>query len=195
MLLALQPVFHLFGLMSTTKASPGDKYLDDLKYLKDELVKVKAAQALRPGTAAPAIPAVPRGVTWGLGSIPQVTQGMPVTQVMTPVLASRFKNVEESIQNIEAQLVSEQVEMGGVVFVSRAACKAWIKLEAPADIAYCFFLDPHAFLNVGDSGALNSVESLSLSTAAVKAGFSSSEEALVVSSFKFELPTFFGKDS
>jgi hypothetical protein len=201
MLLALQPVFELFGLMSTTKATPGDKYLDDLTYLKEELVKVKAAQALRPGTAAPAIPAVTRGVTWGLGSMnlaaptPQVTQGTPVAQVMTPVLASRFKNVEESIRNIEAQLVSEQVEMGGVVFVSRAACKAWIKLEAPADIAYCFFLDPHAFLNVGNSGASNSVESLSLSAAAVKAGFSSSEEALVVSSFKFELPTFFGKDS
>jgi hypothetical protein len=87
------------------------------------------------------------------------------------------------------------VELAGVVFVSRAACKAWIKIEAPADIAYCFFLDPHSFLNVGDSGASDSAKALSLSAAAVKAGFSSSEEALVVSSFKFELPTFFGKDS
>jgi hypothetical protein len=87
------------------------------------------------------------------------------------------------------------VEVGGVVFVSCAACKAWIKIEAPADITYCFFSDPHAFLNVGDSGASNSIKSLSLSVAAVKAGFSLSEKALVMSSFKFELPTFFGKDS
>jgi hypothetical protein len=56
-------------------------------------------------------------------------------------------------------------------------------------------LDPHSFLNVGDSGAWNSVNSLSLSAAAVKAGFSLSKEALVVLSYKFKLPSFFGKDS
>jgi hypothetical protein len=115
--------------------------------------------------------------------LPQVTLSMSSTPVMTPLLASQLKNVEELIHNIEAQLVSEQVEVGGLVFVSQAACKAWIKIEAPADITYCFFLDPHAFLNMGDSRASNSIESLSLSTTTVKAGFSLSEEALVVSSF------------
>jgi hypothetical protein len=42
-------------------------------------------------------------------------------------MASRMLKTH-SIRNIEAQLVSEQVEMAGVVFVSRAACKAWIKI-------------------------------------------------------------------
>lgn len=79
-------------------------------------------------------------------------------------------------------------------FASRAAAKAWLKIEAPADMAYVFFLDPHSFMNVGYSGVGDSVGQLGLQAAAAKAGFTSSEEALVVSSYKFELPTFFGKE-
>jgi hypothetical protein len=99
------------------------------------------------------------------------------------------------MQNIEAQLLAESIELGGVIFASRAAMKAWIKAEACADMAYVFFLDPHLFMNVGHAGGGNSVEQLGFQAAAAKAGFASAEEALVVSSYKFELPTFFGKET
>jgi hypothetical protein len=110
-------------------------------------------------------------------------------------VTGKLTNLEESIKNIEAQLVAERVELGGVNFASRAATKAWLKIEAPADMAYVFFLDPHSFMNVGYSGVGDSAEQLGLQAAAAKAGFTSSEEALVVSSYKFELPTFFGKET
>jgi hypothetical protein len=65
--LALQQNFHLFALTSTSKSTPDDKYLAELKYLKDELDMVKAAQAYQSNQAAPSAPAGPGGVTWGLG--------------------------------------------------------------------------------------------------------------------------------
>jgi hypothetical protein len=49
------------------------------------------------------------------------------------------------------------MELGGVCFPSCSATKTWLKIEAAADIAYVFFLDPHSFMNVGYSGAGDSV--------------------------------------
>jgi hypothetical protein len=37
MLIALQPVFQLFALTSTSKNNPGDRYLAELKHLKEEM--------------------------------------------------------------------------------------------------------------------------------------------------------------
>jgi hypothetical protein len=110
-------------------------------------------------------------------------------------MAGEIKILEEAIQNIEAQLVAKSVELGGVVFASRAVTKAWIKAEASADIAYVFLLDPHLFMNVGHTGGGNSTEQLGFQAVAAKAGFTSAEEALVVSSYKFELPKCFGKET
>jgi hypothetical protein len=118
---------------------------------------------------------------------PAVASGV-AAPAMNTYLVGRSKNLEDSVSNI-----AESVELGGVSFPSRSATKAWLKIEAAADMADVFFLDPHSFMNVGYSGAGDSVAQLGLQAASAKAGFSSSEEALVVSSYKFELPTFFGK--
>jgi hypothetical protein len=203
MLHELQPIFELFALQSTSKATPGDKYQrSELKFLQYELAALKRNQVVGAAPVAGLMPA--QGVTWGLGSLnltmlpqplpPQKSPSRGVTPMM-PQLTGKFQSLEESIQNTEAQLVSERVELGGVVFSSRSATKAWLKVEVRADMAYMFFLDPHSFLNVGDSGANDSTQQLTLQAAAAKAGFTSAEEALVISSYKFELPTFFGKAS
>jgi hypothetical protein len=207
MLAELQPIFQLFGVTSTDKSAPGDKYLAEIASLKSDLSQVKAAQAAAangPGIMPGGPVAAPtRGVTWGMGSM-QLAPPIPTTQPsplsagasgVSTYVAGKFTNLEESIRNIEAQLVAERVELGGVNFASRAAAKAWLKIEAPADMAYVFFLDPHSFMNVGYSGVGDSAGQLGLQAAAAKAGFASSEEALVVSSYKFELPTFFGKET
>jgi hypothetical protein len=112
-------------------------------------------------------------------------------------MVGKIKSLEEAmIQNIEAQLAAKSVDLGGVEFASQAATKAWIKAEVSADIAYIFFLDPHLFsMNVGHAEGGNSAKQLGFQVAAAKAGFSSSEEALMVSSYKFELPSFFGKET
>lgn len=91
--------------------------------------------------------------------------------------------------------MAEQVELGGVNFASQAAAKAWLKIEAPANIAYVFFFDPHVFMDVGYSRVGDSAGQLGLQAAAAKVGFVSSEDALVVSSYKFKLPTSFGEET
>jgi hypothetical protein len=206
MLTQLQPIFELFGLTLSSKATPGDKYLAELQSLQAGLSQVQARQlAASGGSNAPmAGGAAPsRGVTWGMGSM-NLTPPLLAVQPTTPSVAAtgastfvtgKITNLDESIKNIEAQLVAERVELGGVNFALRAAAKAWLKIEAPSDMAYVFFLDPHSFMNVGYSGVGDSAGQLGLQAAAAKAGFASSEEALVVSSYKFELPTFFGKET
>jgi hypothetical protein len=114
---------------------------------------------------------------------------------MSMFMTGKLQNLDESIKNIKAQLFAEWVELGCVNFPSQAAAKAWLKTEAPVDMAYAFFLNPHLFMNVGYLGIGDSAEQLGLQAAAAKAGFTSSEEAIVVLSYKFELPTFFGKEN
>jgi hypothetical protein len=207
MLAELQPIFQLFAVTSTAKASPGDKYLAEIASLRASLSQVQAAQAAASNGQGmiPGGPAVAplRGVTWGMGSM-QLAPPIPTAQPsplsakasgVSTYVAGKFTNLEDSIRNIEAQLVAKQVELGGVNFASRAAAKAWLKIEVPADMAYVFFLDPHSFMNVRYSGVGDSAGQLGLQAAAAKAGFASSEEALVVSSYKFEQPTFFGKET
>lgn len=206
MLTKLQPIFQLFAVMLTAKNLPGNKYLAELLFLQTGLSKVQAVQATTSAATswlAAGVTNPPRGVTWGIGSLnltPPIVAAPPVTPIVAgpPVsmfVAGKLVSLEESIKNIEAQLVVEQVELGRVNFPLRAAAKAWLKIEAGAAMAYVFFLDPPSFMNdVGYSGVGNSAGQLGLQAAAAKAGFDLSEEALVVSSYKFELPTFLGKE-
>jgi hypothetical protein len=206
MLTELQPLFILFGELSSDKLKPGDKLNLRLSQLEGRLASLQSGGTVSSGSGLPHV----GGVSWGISAInlnptaattPATANSSfaPVTATSTGLsdvqVKAKLQNIEEAINNIEAQLVSERVELGGVSFPSRAATKAWIKKEASADIAYVFFLDPHAFLNIGASGATSSAEQLSLQASAAKAGYSSAEEALVVSSYKFELPTFFGKEA
>jgi hypothetical protein len=204
MIAELQPIFHLFSITSSCKTAPGDKYLAELNFVKAELQAVKQLAQAAPQTGSSASAPGARAVTWGMGTMnlapvaplpsPAGTSGV-AAPAMSTMLAGRLKNLEDSVSSIEAQLIAESVELGGVSFPSRSATKAWLKIKAAADIVYVFFLDPHSFMNVGYSGAGDSVAQLGLQAASAKAGFSSSEEALVVSSYKFELPTFFGKET
>jgi hypothetical protein len=182
----LQPIFHLFAIMSSSKTALGDKYLAELNFLKSELASINCVQTAPTPTSVPSAPGA-RAVTWGMGMM-SLTSVLPAptpavgscvaAPLMNTFLAGRLKNLEDSVSNIQAQLIAESVELGGVLFLLRSATKAWLKIEAPANIAYVFFLDPYLFMNVGYSGAGDSVAQLGLQVASAKAGFSSSEEAL-----------------
>lgn len=93
MLTQLQPIFQLFATMSTSKASPGNKYLAELKFLQSGLSQMQTAQTMAasvPG-AGGAVPA--RGVTWGMGSInltPPLLVVPPVTPMVATTAASTF---------------------------------------------------------------------------------------------------------
>mmetsp|Transcript_3766 Transcript_3766/g.5135 ORF Transcript_3766/g.5135 Transcript_3766/m.5135 type:complete len:277 (+) Transcript_3766:1972-2802(+) len=56
------------------------------------------------------------------------------------------------------------------------------------------FPDAHPLLNIGTEEASTNTEVLSFEASSLKSGFKSSFEALVMASFKLELPPFFGAD-
>jgi hypothetical protein len=110
---------------------PSNRYLAKLTFLKTELCKVQAAHQASATTSAnlsvagAAIPV--RGATWGMGSLnlaplplvaPQMTPIIPMTPVMSTLVAGKLQNLEALIKNREAQLVAEQVKLGGVNFLS-----------------------------------------------------------------------------
>jgi hypothetical protein len=93
--------------------------------------------------------------------------------------------------------------MVGVMSMSRAACKAWIKIEAPAlqqtkSLLFIFGsslnFERWRLRGIEQHQGTQSIRRCSQSRIFVSR-ILSSKEALVVSSFKFKLPTFFGKDS
>ena len=74
---------------------------------------------------------------------------------------------------------------------------AWLLLaNANNPSAHLHFIDVHSLLNLSPTtGGESSTKILSFQASAVKSGFMTSEEALITTSFKFELPTFFGWDN
>jgi hypothetical protein len=61
--------------------------------------------------------------------------------------------------------------------------------------AYIHFADAHSLFNLTSEDMGSNSEVLTFQTNAAKMGYNSAEEALIASSFKIELPAFFGKDS
>jgi hypothetical protein len=83
----------------------------------------------------------------------------------------------------------------GVGFKSRSFVKSWISTHANGTGAYIHFVDAHSLLNPASEDLGSNSEVLTFQTNAAKSGYASAEEALIASSFKIELPAFFGKDS
>ena len=105
---------------------------------------------------------------------------------------------EDKVQALEDQMVDRRVDLGGETFKSQADTGAWLAMNAKDVGAYIHFVDAHSLLNLGSTGggSTDSTDILAFQSSAVKSGFSTSEEALITTSFKFELPAFFGgKDS
>jgi hypothetical protein len=91
-------------------------------------------------------------------------------------------------------LASAAVEVGGIVFRSKTETKAWLAANAGAPGAYIVFMDAHALLGVDFQELATSAEVVSFEAGALKAGYSSIEEAVTVTGFKIGLPHFIGKD-
>jgi hypothetical protein len=103
--------------------------------------------------------------------------------------------LEAGLKNLEDQLEASRVDVGGVGFKSHSFTRTWLTTNANGVGAYIYFADAHSLLNLASEDMGSNSEVLTFQTNAAKSGYASAEEALIASSFKIELPAFFGKDS
>jgi hypothetical protein len=114
---------------------------------------------------------------------------------LTSTLEARVATLETSLKNLEEQMEGSRVDVGGIGFKSRACVRVWLRMNANGVRAYIHFVDAHLLLNLASEDMGSNSEVLTFQTNAAKSRYASAEEALIGSSFKIELPAFFGKDS
>ena len=207
---AFEPIFKLHMQCSSNKSTPGDKLGGKLKDietsisdLKNTVQKVSRSGSLgiafsthssSAGSLNWGVPAGSSAIGSGFGgtSTPVVTSSASIP----PSLLAQMKSLEARVLQLENRLSHTEIEMSGIRFQSQNATEAWMKLNAPTADNFVFFADAHSLLTVGTGAEVStSLDVLQFEAASAKAGNSSSIEALIVASFKLELPSFFGSDA
>jgi hypothetical protein len=108
--------------------------------------------------------------------------------------------MEESLRTLEAQVKELQdeiafsrVKIGVQTFTSRAQTKAWMDMNHCPKRSALFFLDAMGLLALMHGGSMSSTKSaVEFASVTKKVGYTSTDEALVVTSFTLELPEAFG---
>jgi len=205
MIKKLTPVFQLFFTLSSDQSKPGDLLRSELDAVKAELQVIKAGVASAAGTA-PSSGRAPAGVQWGMmqpPSMPPGTSGPLGTNANAGaggggeivILNAKIAVMDTRVGAIEQQLSSNAVNIGGYDFRSRSDTKAWLGANAQDRGAYIFFMDAHALLGLAYQEMASTSDIVSFESGTAKAGYVSTEEAVVVMGFKLSLPSFFGKES
>lgn len=112
--------------------------------------------------------------------------------LMAGPLAERIKVLEDSLKDVQEEMASASVQIGITLFVSRSQVRAWLDLNRCPQRSCLLFLDAMsmlALLHNGSDSAKSTAEFASLSK---KVGYTSPDEALIVTSFNLELPESFG---
>jgi len=81
-----------------------------------------------------------------------------------------------------------------VTFRSLKDTCAWVVANMDPS-QFMLFPDAHSLSNIGPDEASTNTEVLFFEASSLKSGFKSSFEALVMASFKLELPPFFGAEA
>jgi len=199
MIKKLTPVFQLYYTLSSHQSHPGDLLRTELDSIKVELQAIKTSG---PGLAAAGpVPAPAAGVQWGMlnaPSFPPMASGAGAGNNVSgdvAALNSKITAMATRIGAIEQQLSSNAVNIGGYDFRSRVDTKSWLSLHAKDRGAYVFFMDAHAMLGLAYQELASTSDIVSFESGTAKAGYVSTEEAIVVTGFKLALPSFFGKES
>jgi hypothetical protein len=190
---AIQPLIGFFAMWSSDKSKAGDILVHELSKLKTEIAGLKAAGV---ASAAPVAAASTSGLgSWGLGGMSLGGGGAAAESGSSLTLMSRMTDLEDRVREIEEQLQAKSVFMGGINFKSLVTTRAWMLVNAAASGGFIYFLDAHGMLSLSTDEVGSARSVIHFQQAAKKGGFKSTEEALVVSSFKIELPSIFGSDS
>jgi hypothetical protein len=198
------PFIDWFSEHSDDKATPGNLLTARLKRIENSIktIEGKAGLSSGPGLSTSSGPA--RGVQWGIsnmglnsGLTPAATGPNTGATGLTGASAAVLNDLQDRVKTLEDQMEDRRVEIGTVVFKSQGDTMAWLLANASRPGAHVHFMDAHSLMNLSssNSGNIDSSEILSFQSSAAKSGYSTSEEALISTSFKIELPSFFGKDA
>jgi hypothetical protein len=179
----LRPLFILFWNLSSRAATPGDILKNQLRVLE---ARPQGEVDLNTGLAS----------NWFSAGLNAGTT-LPMSNVTTR--GGNGLPSKECINFLEAQLKELQDEMGlssvkvGVVtFVSQTQMKAWMDRNSVPLCSSLFFLDAMSMLALMHSGSESAKAATEFALVTQKVGYSSPDEALVVTSFSLELPEAFG---
>ena len=93
---------------------------------------------------------------------------------------------------MQDELTFARVKIGMLTFVSRTQTKAWLDTHGVPGRACLFFLDAMSLLALMHSGSESACAAAEFALVTKKVGYSSTDEALVVTSFSLVLPEAFG---
>jgi hypothetical protein len=109
-----------------------------------------------------------------------------------PPSDERINYLEAQLKELQDEMASSSVKVGVVTFVSRTQTKAWMDRNGVPARSSLFFLDAMSMLALMHSGSESAKAAAEFASVTKKVGYSSPDEALVVTSFSLELPEAFG---
>ena len=181
----LRPLFMLYHSLSSTKESPGDR-------LEERLARLEAGVAgIRPTG----------GHNVWFGDMGQPGVGQPSSNggraaagegAIDAQMTERIKRLEDTLKDVQDEMTSSSVQVGTTLFVSRSQVKAWMDLNGCPARASLFFLDAMSMLALIHNGSDSAKSAAEFASLSKKVGYSSTDEALVVTSFSLDLPEAFG---
>ena len=180
----LRPLFMLYNGLSTNRETPGDR-------LEERLARLEAGVT---GARAQMGHHVWFGDTEA--STPQ-RQGNNSHQTASggaidPGLQERVRVLEDTLKDIQDEMTSSSVQIGTTLFVSKSQVRAWMDLNGCPPRACLFFLDAMSLLALMHNGSDSAKSAAEFASLSKKVGYSSTDEALVVTSFSLDLPESFG---
>lgn len=176
----LRPLVSLFRAVSSSPDTPGDLLEQRLRSLESG-----PPAGLAPGSGI--------GGVWGNGTgsnLSAVPAGNPTA--IPAWLVERINFLEAQVREMQDELAFVRVKVGTLTFVSRTQTKAWLDTNGVPGRACLFFLDAMSLLALMHSGSESARAAAEFASVTKKVGYSSTDEALVVTSFSLVLPEAFG---
>jgi hypothetical protein len=199
---AIEPFIQLVGRLSASKEDPGGLIVSRVIDLEREVVELRASKA-DVGARGAAMPQPLTQTTsqatgnldWSLtgptfaGPSPGSGSGPSEREQK---LHQSIVTLERRVGELENQFGGDVVVLAGTEFKSVQDAGAWLKLQAPGDGDYAYFLDAHGLMTLAYGRGSTTAEVLKMEEYKEKLKYASSDAALIAAGFQIAIPEFFG---
>jgi hypothetical protein len=186
----LRPFLELFKMFSRSFEAPGDILEERLRALESQL-PVGRVTAGVPAQGPWFGGAFPSAATLQTSNVGRAAGGESTTELEARINA-RLRALEEQARDMQEEMATSSVKIGIATFASRSHTKAWMDTNGCPTRAGLYFLDAMSVLALMHNGSDSAKTAAEFASVTKKVGYSSPDEALVVTSFSLELPEAFG---
>jgi hypothetical protein len=210
------PLFQLFHKLSSDESKPGDIMDQKFQRVEAEIARL-ASEVATTGrtnrdqgapygaTEYPFASGNPFGLSGMSGSNVHNRVSPPrgfepgpseTRSEMFRTSEARFNLIESQLTELKNQMQAKSVKIGGRIFKSRSEVKSWLAIHARSGPAYVYFMDVHSLMALKVKTTLDDAAAdADFESKVRKIGYTTTDEAIVASSFSRSLPAFFGKPS